>query len=120
MRRRELNPNARGEPDAPHQVLPFAPVRPMAAPVPLEDHQVCGFVTYDLIAQLHRQIQREARDPHQTALGVTAAERALQALPNDDREPRGQARFVPHLGAALNDAGGRVQTSGRYFTSPGA
>ena len=40
LRRRELDPHARREPDAPHQVLPLGPMRPVAAPVSFEDHEV--------------------------------------------------------------------------------
>ena len=57
------------------------------------------------VAQLRGEIEHEARDPHQAALGVAAAERALEALADDEGEARREARLVPHLGAARDGRG---------------
>jgi hypothetical protein len=70
-------------------------MRPSGAPAALEDHEMCGLVADDLVAKLRGQIECESRDAHQPALGVTAAERALQAMTDDELQAFGKIRRVP-------------------------
>ncbi len=77
--RRESDPDAGRESDAPHQILPLSPMWPTTAPMPLEDHEVRGLVADDLVTQLRGKIEHEGCNPHQAARGITAAERTHEA-----------------------------------------
>lgn len=63
--------------------------------MPFEDDQVRSLVADDLVAQLRGQVERKPRDAHQPALGVAAAQRALEALTNGERQTFGETRCLP-------------------------
>jgi hypothetical protein len=52
-------------------------MRTSGATVPLEDHKVRRFVANDFVTQLRGEVESEARQTDQAALGIAAAERAL-------------------------------------------
>jgi hypothetical protein len=77
-------------------------MRSTASPVPLEDHEMRNLVADDFVSQFHGEIEHEARNAHQAALGVAATERAFEALTYFEGEALGETRLVPNGSAAGN------------------